>query len=357
MPGEYKEDKTEKATPRQRQRAREQGNVAQSQEVGSVMVLIFGVLSLYFFSSYMCERLRGVLQKYLSGIGQYEISRQSFSGGLGEAMLGALVIVAPVMIALVIVSMASSYMQFGFLFSTKALKPRFSAIKPSLKKLNPLSKEKLVDLGVNGLKLAIVSYVAYRSIRAEIPDMLKLTDMPVESIFGFTAMLIFRLVMKIAALFIIAAIADYLFRKYKYEESIRMTKQQVKDERKDIEGDPHVKGKIRSIQIKTAMQRMMKDVPKADVVITNPTHYAIALKYDKEMMWAPKVVAKGARLVAQKIKEIAKENGVPMVENKPLAQALFKVCEVGKYIPAAFYHAVAEILAYIYSLNHNKKWV
>ena len=357
MPGEYKEDKTEKATPRRRQRAREKGNVAQSQEVGSVFTLVFGLLTLYLCSSYMINGIREVLIRYLSGIGTKSITPDMFSSALTSSVLSTLVIVAPVLGALLIIALASSYVQFGFLFTTKTLKPKLSAIKPSFKKLNPVSKENLVKLGVAIIKLTVIGIVAYKSLRSEIPNLLNLTDTSVSNIFSFSCMLTFKLILKIGILFIIAAIADFIFRKYKHEESIKMTKQEIKDERKDLEGDPKVKGRVRSIQIKTALQRMMKEVPEADVVITNPTHYAVAIKYDNEKMWAPKVVAKGARLIAERIKEIARQHDIPCVENKPLAQALYKVAEVGKFIPAAFYHAVAEILAYIYSLKRNKAWV
>ena len=357
MPDQFKEDKTERATPRQRRRARTQGNVAQSQEVNSVFILIFGLFALYFSSPHMLRMIKKVMRHYLSAIGTMTITPEGFAGHLSTVVITALAILAPMMIALTIIALASSYIQFGFLFTTKPLKPKLSAIKPSLERLNPLSKEKLMRLGVAVVKLTIIVLVAYKSIRREVPELLRLSDKSVAAIFHFSTILAFKLILKISAFFIIAAIADFAFRKYKHEESIKMTKQQVKDERKDLEGDPAVKSRIRNIQLKTAMQRMMKEVPEADVVITNPTHYAIAIKYNKDTMWAPRVVAKGARLVALKIIEIARENGVPTVENKPLAQTMYKVVEVGRYIPAAFYHAVAEILAYIYSLKHDKNWV
>ncbi len=305
----------------------------------------------------MVNGIKEVLRRCLSGIGSYSITPASFGFGLSYSILSLLSIIAPILIALVVIALASSYVQFGFLFTVKTLKPKLSAIKPSLKKLNPISKDNLVRLGVAVVKLTIISIVAYRSIRSEIPNLLRLADTSVHNIFAFSCMFAFKLILKIGVLFIIAAIADFIFRKYKHEESIKMTKQQVKDERKDLEGDPKVKGRIRGIQMRTAMQRMMMEVPEADVVITNPTQYAVALKYDKETMWAPKVVAKGIRLVAERIKEIAKQHGIPCVENKPLAQALYKVVDVGRYIPAAFYRVVAEILAYIFSLKHEKAWI
>ncbi len=357
MPAEYKEDKTERATRRQRERAREQGNVAQSPEVGSALLLIFGLLTLYFSSSFMVRGMKEVLKQCFSRIGTYPITFSNFGAAMSQAIIVTLTILAPILIALVVIALASSYIQFGFLFTTKTLKLKLSSLKPSFKKLNPIQKENLVRFGIAVLKLTVITIVAYKCIRREIPALMQLADTSVSNIFSFACTLAFELILKIGVLFIIAAIADYIFKKHKHEESIKMTKQQVKDERKDLEGDPLVKGKIRTLQMKTAMQRMMKEVPEADVVITNPTHYAIAVKYNKDTMWAPKVVAKGVRLIAERIIQIAKENDIPCVENKPLAQALYKVVEVGRYIPAAFYHAVAEILAYIYSLKHNKAWV
>jgi flagellar biosynthetic protein FlhB len=351
MAEEDKEARTEKATPKRRREAREKGNVAQSPEVGSVVVLFLGTVCVWLGGSFISGQFQDLMRTTFITYTSVEVTPASAQ----EMLVGILgrigIMIAPVMLALIVAALVSSTMQFGFLWSPQALKPKLSQIQPKLSRINFFSKDKLMDLAVAVSKIVLISLVAYWSLKAYLPRFLPLMDQTVPEIANFTVGVAFRIAIRIVVLLIVLAALDYLWKRHRYEEKLRMTKQQVKDERKTVEGDPQIKGHIRGLQLKVSMQRMMQHVPKADVVITNPTHYAIALQYEPETMPAPKVVAKGARLLAERIIELARMHHVPIVENAPLAQALYKAVEVGGYVPVAFYHAVAEVLAYVYAIG------
>ena len=201
------------------------------------------------------------------------------------------------------------------------------------------------------MKMLIIGYVVYTTLMGEKAKLLGLGHAPLESTFSFIASVTLTLGIKIGVILIVLAIFDFIYQKYEYEKSLKMSKQDIKDEYKKSEGDPLIKGKIRAKQRQMAMQRMMQEVPKADVIITNPTHFAVALKYDSNNMQAPTVIAKGADYVALKIKEVAKKNGIMTMENKPLARAIFAQVEIGDSIPAELFQAVAEVLAYVYKVK------
>ena len=351
MPGEYKEDKTEKATPKKRNKARNQGKVAQSQELGTVAVLFFSGIGLLLFGGSIMRFLIVTMRFFLRTSGEAVVNAKWVAGTYSMIFVGMMSALAPILAVLVVAGLGVHFMQVGFLFTTKALKPKLSAIKPSLKKLNFFSKEKLLKLGISMGKIFIVSYVAYKTIRGEADNFFPLMDQTLGQMWIFLCGTAFKIIMRVCVLLLLLAIIDYIYQRHKHEEDLKMTKQEVKDERRMIEGDPKVKSHIRAKMRELGFQRMMSNVPNADVVITNPVTYAVAVKYDSELMMAPKVVAKGARLVAERIKEIAQMNNIPIVENKPLAQALFKLVEVGFFIPLSFYKVVAEILAYVYRLK------
>jgi flagellar biosynthetic protein FlhB len=209
----------------------------------------------------------------------------------------------------------------------------------------------LFELCKNIVKISLIGIVGYYAVESEMQHVALLPDMSVGQIMGFIGAAAFRVALKCSLMLVALAILDYAYQRWEFEKSIRMTKQEIKEEMKNTEGNPQIKSRIRQVQRDVAFRRMMSDVPKADVVVTNPTQIAVALKYDMEEMEAPEVVAKGQRLIAERIKEIAKENDIPIVENKPLARALFKACDVGMQIPANLFRAVAEVLAYVYKLN------
>jgi flagellar biosynthesis protein FlhB len=262
------------------------------------------------------------------------------------------IIVMPLLLLFLVIGLASNIMQIGFLFSSEAITPKFSKLNPITGFKNKfMSMRSLEQLVKTLVIMAIIIWVSYRAIMRELPVYPPLigSDVGVIVLTFFHSSL--RFLWDVLWIFIIIAAADFGFQKWQHSQDLMMTKQEVKDEYKQSDGNPLIKSRIRSIQIHMARRRMMRDVPKADVVITNPTHYAIALQYDRGKMIAPTVIAKGAGLVAAKIKEVARKASVPIIENKPLAQALHKSVDIGETIPETLYKAVAEILAYVYRLK------
>jgi len=262
---------------------------------------------------------------------------------------------APLFAAIVIAAVLSNIMQVGFLLSAESIKPKFSKLNP-LKGFERLfSKQSIMELVKSLLKLAIVGGVGYFTIKGEIKNLLFLGDMELHSIITYTFATIFKLFITctIAMIFVVAI--DYAFQKWDFEKRLRMSKNEIKDEFKKTEGDPLIKSRIRSIQMQMAKKRMMHDVPDADVVITNPTHFAVAIKYDGLTMGAPKLLAKGAGGIAKRIKELAAQHDIPIVENKELARSLYSLVEVGQEVPGVLYQSIAEVLAYIYRIKNNRK--
>jgi len=268
-----------------------------------------------------------------------------------EGMQFMLLLVGPVMIVVFVVAIFSNFAQFGFLFTTEKLVPNLSKISPIEGIKRMFSLQMLMNTLKSLLKVALVGYIAYREVEKVLPDLNLLMDESPFQIAAFIGMVSFRIFLKSAILIAILALFDYAFQRYDFTKKMRMTKQELKEEAKQTEGDPHVKGRIRSIQMEMARRRMMEEVPKADVVVTNPTRLAIALRYEAKSMVAPVVVAKGTGVIAHRIREVAMEHNVPLVEDKPLAQALYKTVDLGEAIPENLFQAVAEVLAYVYSLK------
>lgn len=266
-----------------------------------------------------------------------------------------LLLIAPVLLGAVLVALIVNYMQVGFLLVGEGLKPKLEKLDPIKGFKNIFSLRSLVEFAKSILKMSIIGYLVYSTIKGYQSDIASLSHFSLDAILHFAASITLSLGIKIAAALMILAIFDYMYQKYDHEKKIRMSKQDIKDEYKKMEGDPLIKGKIRERQRRMAMQRMMQEVPNADVIITNPTHFAVALKYEGSEMEAPQIIAKGQDYVALRIKEIAKENGVITMENKPLARALFQRAEIGDAIPADLFQAVAEVLAYVYKLKGRTK--
>ncbi|MBB3125897.1 flagellar biosynthetic protein FlhB [Paenibacillus rhizosphaerae] len=344
-------EKTEKATPKKRQDTRKKGQVAKSQDLTGAVVLLASFFSLLMFGSSFKERLVGLFKDIFLNRLTMDLSINNVMSLAVEYGIDILLLLAPVFLTVVVMALAANLMQVGFMLTGESLKPKFSKLDPIKGFKNIFSVRSLVEFAKSILKLVIIGLLVYQTMRGAIGDIGKLSEVNIEKTFHFVASLTMKLGLKIgAALFVMAAL-DFLYQKYEFEKSIRMSKQDIKDEYKKMEGDPLIKGKIRERQRRMAMQRMMQEVPKADVVITNPTHFAVALKYEGSQMEAPQIVAKGQDFVALRIKEIAKENGVITMENKPLARALFQRAEIGDSIPADLFQAVAEVLAYVYKLK------
>ena len=348
-------EKTEDPTARKLEKAREEGQVPKSLEIPSVFVLLSGATSLYFFGFYAYKSLVSVMLETLNFNSVPVLTKFEIVNLFGTNLKHLIIACLPVMIASIVLGLASNFAQVGFAVSWKA-------IEPKLTKLNPISgfKEKfssraLIEFIKSILKITIIFTVVYLTLMGEMDRMLSLYDNSIAQIYLFILKVTFSIFLKVCIIMLIVAILDYVYQKWKFTDDQRMTKKELKDEAKQTEGDPHVKARIRQLQVEAARKRMMADVPEADVVVTNPTRLAIALKYDKMVMDAPGVVAKGAGPVAENIRKIAKEHNIPLVENKTLARNLYKEVDIGEPIPSQFFQTVAELLAYVYKLKGKSK--
>ncbi|NLW24705.1 MAG: flagellar biosynthesis protein FlhB [Clostridia bacterium] len=344
-------EKTEKATPKRRQEARKKGQVLKSSEVNSALVLLaaFGIINTLLIS--MIERWENFSVRLWNNLILTDFSLENIVPVLSQVIYLVFSLLLPILLIIFVVAVAANLIQVGFLFSTEALTVKLSRINPleGLKRI--FSKKALVELAKATAKILLLAYVAYSTIKKQINSFSYLMDMEIKSIIGFLGEILFTIMWKVVLILIFLGLIDYLYQKYEYESSLKMSKQEIKDEYKNIEGDPLIKSRIREKQRQMAMHRMMQSVPEADVVITNPTHFAVAIKYDAKVMDAPVVIAKGKNLIALKIKEIAQDSGVVIVENKPLAQTLYHSVDINEQIPEHLFQAVAEVLAFVYRLK------
>jgi flagellar biosynthesis protein FlhB len=345
------QDRTEQPTPKRRTEAREKGRIARSRDLSASLVLLTGFLVLIWWGPWMGMQGAAAVQQYLAGLGPRSINPAQlhllflhFAGLLG-------MLLAPIFLGLVLASILANYIQGGWVFSTQRLAPDLTRIKlfAGLKRM--FSGNALVELGKALAKVAVIALVAYFSLRQKLPSLLPLLRQDAGQLASYLKSSLLQISGRIIVALLVIGLLDYLYQRYRHEKSLRMTKQEVKDEMRQSEGDPRVKSRLRSLMRQMATKRMMAEVPAADVVITNPTHIAVALKYDSTEMIAPQVVAKGRGFIALKIIALAQEAGVPLVENRSLARSLHRLVEVGEVIPTSLYRAVAEVLAYIYSLK------
>jgi len=351
MPDFDREQKTEQATPRRREELRRKGQVVRSQELSSALILLLGAIVMYVAQPATTAAFKNIFSACFS---DYIHRSMSFEGAvliLQEVALATLGAIAPLFAGIFVVAAVSSYGQVGFMVSGEALQLKFERLDPVKGMKRLLSLKSVVKLATSLLKVAIVGVVAWFYINHRLDDIPPLVHYSVGAIFESICRWSFELVLVIAAAFLVIAAFDYAFQRWDFERDIRMTKEELREELKRSEGDPLVRGRVRQIQREMASRRMMQDVPTADVVVKNPTHYAVALRYEPTTKAAPVVVAKGMNLIAQKILDLAREHNVPEVENKPLAQTLYKTVDVGKEIPPELYRAVAEVLAYVYKLR------
>lgn len=347
-----KSDKTEKATPKKRSDLRKKGQVLQSRELPTTLILLILFLSVRIFGRSISNSLIRLFDMFAFQSTGYNLQEPSEAMKLiSFVMLELLKMIAPFFIIAIVIGILGSYVQIGFLFTFEPLKPKFSHLNPinGLKKM--FSVRSLFELGKSIIKVILILWVAYSSIRGEFTNILKLMDLGIGQIAAYIIDTVLGIAIKICFYLLIIAAVDYFFQWRRYEKDIRMSKQEIKEEYKQAEGNPEIKSRIRQKQREISMRRMLSEVPKADVVITNPTHFAIAIKYEPQKMPAPYVIAKGADFMAKRIREVAEENKVHIVENKPLAQALYKSVDVGEAIPQELYKAVAEVLAFVYSME------
>ena len=347
-------ERTESATARKREETRKKGIVAKSVEVNSAFILFFGLMLLHFGSAGLVHYVVDTARKYFEQSGRIQLNLTTLHQLMFSEVLSFLVFIGPLLIGLLIIGLVASIGQVGFHFSTKALEIKWNRINPlsGLKSIFT-PKRSVVEIIKNLLKVVFIGLIAYSAISTSIEESVVLVDGDIGSIVAFLMSSTFSAGIKIGCAFIVLAILDYIYQKYKFETDMKMTKEEVKEDTKMGEGDPFTKGRIRSVQRQIAYKRMMHNVPKADVVITNPTHIAVALKYESVKMNAPKVVAKGADLIAERIKKIAIENNVPIMEDKTLARTLYHSVGIGEDVPEKLFHAVAQVLAYIYRMKNS----
>ncbi|MBC8079432.1 MAG: flagellar biosynthesis protein FlhB [Gorillibacterium sp.] len=348
-------EKTEPATPKKRQEQRKKGQVAKSNELPSAFILLFCFLSFSMFGGFIKERFIQLFKVTFNDYLLTEVTVPNTVSLFGNLLIQGLTLLSPVFLVSVLVAILGNYLQIGIMFSGDPLIMKFSKINPLEGFKRMVGPRAIIDFLKSIFKMAIVGTVVYQTIWNERGNMLSLGSVSLPETVSYVAGITIDLGVKIGFILVVLAIFDYMYQKYDFEKNLRMSKQDIKDEYKKSEGDPMIKGKIRERQRRMAMQRMMQEVPKADVIITNPTHYAVALKYDSNEMAAPRVIAKGADFIALKIKEVGKQNDIVLMENRPLARALFNQVEVGQAIPADLFQAVAEVLAYVYRLKGKVK--
>lgn len=343
-------EKTEEPTAKKIEDAREEGNVPKSQDASGVLTLFVAILAFMLLFPYMGLHISQLSKHYFSLIGS-DINRELMVDLAIVTIKEFLLIVLPIAFAAAIAGVVGSIAQFGFLFTTKAIMPDLNKINPMKGFANLFSLKKLID----SIKISLKSFTTLGV--GFIFFFLFIKELPTVALFGFGEQMKWLMNKTIVIAFVmlliifIFAIIDVFMVRKQYFDGLKMSKQEIKDEYKNMEGDPHIKAKIRQIQMQASRKRMMAEVPKADVVVTNPTHYAVALKYDEQKRAAPIVVAKGMDHIALQIKKIARENGVHIVQNPPLARELYAKVDIDKEIPNELFAAVAEVLAYVYKMN------
>ncbi|MCL2169432.1 MAG: flagellar biosynthesis protein FlhB [Defluviitaleaceae bacterium] len=346
-------EKTEKATPKKRDKAREEGQVAQSQEISTAILFIAGFLALRAFVPSMWVRLESlIVMNFERGSYAMEfMENNAIANFLHTMFLEIFFIFLPIAVVIMLLNVIAGLLQVGWKPTAKTMKPNFKKLSP-LKGIKKIFGSKiLMELFKTTLKFTIVLLVVLWVVVGEIDLLLSLYELPWISAVGEVARVFTNVGITVGLFYLVIAAADYAYNRAKHEKEIRMTKQEVKDEYKQTDGDPLIKGKIRQKMREASMRRMMQDVPGADVVITNPTHFACAIRYDPMALKAPVLVAKGADNLAARIRDVATEHDVTIVEDKPLARTLYSVVEVGDEVPAELWQAVAEILAYVYSVK------
>jgi len=351
-----KQERTEEASPRKREEARAEGQLARSQEIPMAFGLFAALMSLRLSVGGMFSAFERLTQYYLRLVGEWpheDLTIQRIQRMTGAGTEFIIAILLPLFLALVVTGLAANIIQTGPYISLKPLAPKWNRISLGRGFSALFSQRSVVEAAKSWVKIIALGVLAWRIIAPRLPTLLTLPQAGWESVLPVMGELVYRLALMMTLAFVILALIDYTYQRWQYNQNLKMSREEVKEEVKQYEGDPQVKARIRSIQRDLARRRMMKKVPTASVVITNPHEIAVALEYNRETMRAPRVVAKGERLIAQRIKQIAREHGVPIVEDRPLAHALFREVPLGAEITVNFYKAIAEVLAYVYRLRRS----
>ncbi|VYU41026.1 fused FliR family export protein/FlhB family type III secretion system protein [Clostridium tertium] len=349
------DERTEEATPKKKSDSRKKGQIPRSKDVGLAITLVATTLVIVALSGFIVSALKDNVIYFLGDLGTMEVTENSLKSINLLVISKGLITIMPVILPIMIAGVFASLIQSGFLVVKDAIKPSFGKLNPINGFKNMFSKKALVELVKNLIMISIVIYIAYSYISSNFDKIMQIGNLYLPTLGVEVKSLIVGLFVKICILLVVIAIVDYVVQYILFQKEIRMTKQEVKEEYKQMEGDPQIKSKIKQKQREMSQRRMMQSVGDATVVITNPTHLAIAIKYEEGKMEAPKVIAKGADNIALKIKEKALENNVPIIENKPLARLIYDSVEIDGEIPQDMYQAVAEVLAMVFKLDKNKK--
>lgn len=344
-------EKTEKATPKKREDTRKKGQVAKSQDVNTAILLFFIFMLFLVIGPFWQDRMTNLYTKTFTEYIVWDLTPDHFQIIFSEVLLYIAITIAPVMGIAIIAGLAANFMQIGFLFTTEPLQMKLDKIDPIQGAKRIFSARALVELVKSLMKISVIGTITFSILWLNKDEMMMLAGKNIDGALAFFSNTAILMGAFASIALLIVSIIDYAYQRYDYEKNIKMSKNDIKDEHKNIEGDPLIKSKIKERQRQMAMRRMMSEIPNADVVITNPTHYAIAIKYDENKSDAPYVVAKGVDYVAFKIRDIAKNHQVTLVENRTLARALYAEIEIGQAITEEFYQAVAEVLAYVYQLE------
>jgi len=349
----FAQERTEKATPRRRQKARERGQVFSSREISSAFILLSSFILFRVLGENLITNISHLYSYFLTDTINREglFTQNGIITLLYETLISISKVLLPIVLGVFSISLIVNYLQVGFILSTEPISPKLERINPleGLKRI--FSKRSFIELLKSCIKMFIIAYVVYSVVRKYKNLFPLMLDMSIAGSLSLILSIAYNIGIRSSIALLIMAVFDYVYQWYEYEKGLMMSKQEIKEEYKEVEGNPQTKSRIRQIQRQMARTRMMKDVERADVVITNPTHYAVALAYDSSKYVAPIVLAKGADKLAEKIKETASQHNIPIVENKVVAQTLYRTVEVGDVIPESLYQAVAEILAFIYSLK------
>lgn len=347
--------KTEDPTPKKLEESRKKGQVALSREVNNWVMLCAGTIILTIMAGPMFTQLTKIMQSYV----EMSYAYPSMPGGLkivlGDGFIKVMQIMALPFLLMFFIAGMSSFLQVGPLWAPEALKPDISKISPIKGFKRLFSMRSLMEFAKGILKIAIISVVGIIIIKPYMGEFEAFIGMAIPTLMGELLKLIVKMMIGILVALLIIAAIDFVYQRFEHMKKMRMTKQEVKDEYKQMEGDPHVKGRLRQLRTQRARQRMMQSVPQADVVITNPTHFSIALKYDPETMEAPKCIAKGVDEIALRIREVAKEHDIVIYENKPLARALYDVIDIDDFVPPEHFRAVAEVISYVFKIKGKMK--
>jgi flagellar biosynthetic protein FlhB len=353
MADDNKDSKTEEPSSKRITDSEKKGNFAHSREINSAFVLLSALLGFMILGEQSTRNIMGSWHGMIAESGSLQLTAQELASVIAKTMNGFLGIIGPFLLLVMVGGLMSNMVQLGGLrFSTDPLTPKFSKLSPLKGFGRIFSKNTLMELFKSIFKVSIISVISFFVIKSHWNEIPALMGFGVGQTLSFMGMVALEIIFYVLLVMIFLSLLDYAFQRFTYLENLKMTKQEVKEERKETDGNPQIKQRIRTAQMEMARKRMMSAVPDADVVVTNPTHISIAIKYDPDKSSAPVVVAKGVDHIAMRIREVAKENGVPLVEDKPLARALNKTVEVGQLIPSSLFKAVAEILAYVYKLKN-----